>query len=178
MPQKKNPDVAELIRGKSARVIGNLVSVLTLLKGLPMTYNRDLQEDKERLFDTADTIRATVRLCAAMLRNTKLNAAACKAAASDPSLLATDLADYLVRKGVPFRQAHHVVGAVVALAERSRKDLNQLTLSDLRSIEKRFAPDALKVFDLKRALDRRTLPGAPGTREVRKQLARWKKATQ
>ena len=119
MPQKKNPDVAELTRGKTGRVIGNLVALLTLLKGLPMTYNRDLQEDKERLFDTADTVRATVRLMAAMLRNTKVNRAACAAAASDPALLATDLADYLVSKGMPFRQAHHAVGAVVALAEKT-----------------------------------------------------------
>src|SRR6516165_10664517 len=119
MPQKKNPDIAELARGKSARVIGNLVSLLTLLKGLPMTYNRDLQEDKERLFDTADTVRACVRLMAAMLANSKVNAAVCAAAARDPQLLATDLADYLVRKGLPFRQAHHVVGAVVAHSEQT-----------------------------------------------------------
>ena len=149
MPQKKNPDVAELIRGKSGRVIGNLVALLTLLKGLPMTYNRDLQEDKERLFDTADTVRAAVRLCAAMLQHTKVNRAACRAAASDPALLATDLADYLVRKGLPFRQAHHAVGALVALAERLGKPLNQLTLAELRSVEKKFGADALKVFDLK-----------------------------
>ena len=121
MPQKKNPDIAELVRGKTGRVFGNLMSLLTLLKGLPMTYNRDLQEDKERLFDTADTVRATTRLMAAMLRNTKVNHAACARAASDPALLATDLADYLVLKGMPFRQAHHVVGAVVALAEKIRK---------------------------------------------------------
>ena len=103
MPQKKNPDVAELTRGKSARVIGNLVSLLTLLKGLPMTYNRDLQEDKERLFDSADTVRACLRLMAAMLRKYFRERRACAAAASDPALLATDLADYLVRKGMPFR---------------------------------------------------------------------------
>ena len=136
MPQKKNPDVAELMRGKSGRVIGNLVALLTLLKGLPMTYNRDLQEDKERLFD---------------------------------------LADYLVRKGLPFRHAHHIVGALVALAERLAKPLNQLTLAELRSVEKKFGADALKVFDLKQALARRQTTGAPGTKEVRKQLARWKK---
>ena len=177
MPQKKNPDVAELIRGKSGRVIGNLVALLTLLKGLPMTYNRDLQEDKERLFDTADTVRAAVRLGAAMLQHTKANRAACLAAASDPALLATDLADYLVRKGLPFRQAHHAVGALVALAERLGKPLNQLTLAELRSVEKRFGADALRVFDLKQALARRRLTGAPGTSEVRKQLARWKKLT-
>ena len=175
MPQKKNPDVAELTRGKSARVIGNLVSLLTLLKGLPMTYNRDLQEDKERLFDTADTVRASVRLMAAMLRNTKVNRAACAAAASDPALLATDLADYLVRKGMPFRKAHHVVGAVVALAEGTGKPLNELTLAELQTMDKTFGRDALGVFDLQRAMAKRNLTGAPGTKEVAKQIARWRK---
>ena len=175
MPQKKNPDVAELTRGKSARIIGNLVSLLTLLKGLPMTYNRDLQEDKERLFDSADTVRATVRLCAAMLAGTKVNRQACLAAASDPALLATDLADYLVRKGLPFRQAHHAVGSVVALAEKLNKPLNQLAIGELRSVEPKFAPDALRLFDLKQALARRRLPGAPGTLEVRAQLANWRR---
>jgi argininosuccinate lyase len=176
MPQKKNPDVAELMRGKSARVVGNLVSLLTLLKGLPMTYNRDLQEDKERLFDTADTVRATVRLCTAMLRHTQVNREVCLEAAGDPALLATDLADYLVRKGLPFRQAHHTVGWLVALAERSGRRLNQLTLRDLQAVEKKFAADALKIFDLKSALARRNLIGSPGTGEVRRQLARWKSA--
>jgi argininosuccinate lyase len=174
MPQKKNPDVAELARGKSGRVIGNLVALLTLLKGLPMTYNRDLQEDKERLFDTVDTVRATTRLMAGMLRNTRVNRAACAAAAGDPSLLATDLADYLVKKGMPFRQAHHVVGSVVALAEKSAKPLNRLTLAELQSADKAFGRDALAVFDLKRAMAKRNLTGAPGTREVAKQLARWR----
>jgi argininosuccinate lyase len=175
MPQKKNPDLAELTRGKSARVIGNLMSLLTLLKGLPMTYNRDLQEDKERLFDTADTVRATVRIVAAMLQNTKVNAQVCAAAASDPALLATDLADYLVQKGMPFRQAHHVVGAVVALAEKSEKPLDQLTLAELQSVDKTFAADSKEIFNLQKAMARRNLIGAPGTREVAKQLARWRK---
>jgi argininosuccinate lyase len=175
MPQKKNPDVAELTRGKSARVIGNLVALLTLLKGLPMTYNRDLQEDKERLFDTADTVRACVRLMAAMLANTTVNAAACAAAASDPLLLATDLADYLVKKGMPFRQAHHVVGAVVALAEKAGKPLDRLLLAEFQVVDKHFGPDVRSVFDLKKAMSRRKLTGAPGTSEVKKQLARWNK---
>lgn len=175
MPQKKNPDLAELARGKSGRVIGNLVSLLTLLKGLPMTYNRDLQEDKERLFDTADTVRATVRILTAMLQHTEVNRAACESAASDPALLATDLADYLVRKGMPFRRAHHVVGAVVALAEKLGKPLNRLTLAELQSVEKSFSRDALDTFDLKRAMSRRQATGAPGTKEVAKQLARWRK---
>ena len=175
MPQKKNPDVAELTRGKSARVIGNLVSLLTLLKGLPMTYNRDLQEDKERLFDTADTVRACVRLMAAMLANTNVNAASCAAAARDPLLLATDLADYLVKKGMPFRQAHHVVGAVVALAEKSGTPLDRLTLADFQSVDQTFTRDVTEVFHLEKAMTRRALTGAPGTKEVAKQLARWQK---
>jgi argininosuccinate lyase len=175
MPQKKNPDIAELARGKTGRVIGNLVSLLTLLKGLPMTYNRDLQEDKERLFDTVDTVRATVRLMGAMLKNTKVNRAACQAAAADPALLATDLADYLVRKGMPFRDAHHVVGAVVALAEKSGKPLNQLKLAQLQSVDKQFGRDALAVFNLKQAMERRHLVGAPGTKEVVRQLDRWRR---
>jgi argininosuccinate lyase len=174
MPQKKNPDIAELARGKSGRVIGNLIALLTLLKGLPMTYNRDLQEDKERVFDTADTVRATTRLMAAMLRNTKINRAACEAAANDPALLATDLADYLVRKGMPFRQAHHAVGAVVALAEILGKPLNKLSPAELQSVDKKFGRDTLGVFDLQRAMAKRNLTGAPGTKEVAKQLARWR----
>jgi argininosuccinate lyase len=174
MPQKKNPDIAELARGKTGRVVGNLMALLTLLKGLPMTYNRDLQEDKERLFDTADTVRATTRLMAAMLNNTKVNKPACAAAASDPALLATDLADYLVRKGMAFRPAHHVVGAVVALAEKTGKPLNHLTLAELQTIDKTFGRDAVGVFNLKAAMAKRNLTGAPGTKEVAKQLARWR----
>jgi argininosuccinate lyase len=174
MPQKKNPDIAELTRGKTGRVFGNLMSLLTLLKGLPMTYNRDLQEDKERLFDTADTVRASTRIFSAMLRHVKINRAACAAAASDPALLATDLADYLVKKGMPFRQAHHVVGAVVALAEKTGKPLNQLTLAELQGVNPTFGRDALGVFNLKTAMAKRNLTGAPGTKEVAKQLARWR----
>jgi argininosuccinate lyase len=161
MPQKKNPDVAELTRGKAGRVIGNLMALLTLLKGLPMTYNRDLQEDKERLFDSVDTVRMSVRLMAAMLQHTTVNQKACLAAASDPALLATDLADYLVRKGMAFRQAHHVVGAVVALSEKAGKPLNQLTLAELKTVDGTFSSDALAVFDLKKA------------KEVKRQLERW-----
>jgi argininosuccinate lyase len=173
MPQKKNPDVAELTRGKSGRVIGNLVALLTILKGLPMTYNRDLQEDKERLFDSVDTVRATVRLSAALLQNTLINHRACLAAASDPALLATDLADYLVRKGRPFRQAHHAVGTLVSVAERLGKPLNQLTLAEFQSVDPGFGRDVLEVFDLRLAMARRTLIGGPGTAQVKKQLARW-----
>jgi len=163
-----------LTRGKSGRVIGDLVALLTLLKGLPMTYNRDLQEDKERLFDAADTVRATVRLWAAMIRNVKVHKEACARAASDPALLATDLADYLVGKGLPFRQAHHAVGSLVALAERLGKKLNQLTLAEMQSVDKKFGAEALGIFDLSRAMRARDLVGAPATGQVRKQLGRWK----
>jgi len=175
MPQKKNPDVAELTRGKSGRVIGNLVALLTLLKGLPLTYNRDLQEDKEQLFDTADTVRACVRLTSAMLAHTTVNAAACATAASDPALLATDLADYLVKKDLSFRQAHHLVGAVVALAEKVGKPLDQLTLAEFQSVSPRFGRDVLAVFNLQQAMARRQGVGMPGTAGVKRQLARWAK---
>lgn len=173
MPQKRNPDVAELTRGKSARVIGNLVSLLVLLKGLPMTYNRDLQEDKERLFDSADTVRSAVRLMAAMIEETSIHVDRCQAAAADPLLLATDLADYLVRKGIPFRHAHHIVGSVVALAERSARKLDQLSLADLRSVDRHFDRDALDVFHLRKAMNQRNLVGAPSPGQVRRQLKRW-----
>lgn len=176
MPQKKNPDIAELTRGKSGRLVGNLVSLLTLLKGLPMTYNRDLQEDKERLFDTVDTLRATTRIVASMLRNTRFVESSCAAAAADPALLATDLADYLVRKGLPFRKAHHLVGAAVALAEKSNRKLNELSAADYAGIAPEFAPDVLDLFSLKTALASRELTGAPGPKQVGEQLARWWRA--
>jgi len=175
MPQKRNPDVAELTRGKASRVIGNLVAVLTLIKGLPMTDNRDLQEDKERLFDTADTIRATTRICAAMLQNVKWNRQVCARAASDPVLLATDLADYLVRKGVPFRKAHHAVGGIVALAEKRGKPLSALSLDEFREVEPAFEQDAFQIFVAGEALKNRNLPGSPGSAAVEKQLRRWHK---
>jgi argininosuccinate lyase len=175
MPQKKNPDIAELTRGKSARVIGDLVSLLTLIKGLPMTYNRDLQEDKEQLFDSMDTVRATVRIVSAMLANTSVNQRVCEAAASDSALLATDLADYLVRRAVPFRKAHHAVGAVVALAERSGKALHELTLAEFKSVDANFGEDVLRIFELKTAIEKRDMIGAPAARQVGRQLSRWQK---
>jgi argininosuccinate lyase len=175
MPQKKNPDVAELTRGKAGRVYGNLMSLLTLLKGLPMTYNRDLQEDKERLFDSADTVRNASRLMAGMVSNTVVHAGKCLAAASDPGLLATDLADALVRKGMAFRQAHQIVGAAVAVASRLGRPLDQLTLQQWQEIDPSFEASVLEVFDLKKAMARRNLVGAPGPQQVAKQIARWRK---
>jgi argininosuccinate lyase len=173
MPQKKNPDLAELTRGKSGRVIGNLVSLLTLLKGLPMTYNRDLQEDKERLFDGSETLHSCLRVMAAMITHTNVVEEECQKAAKDSTLLATDLADYLVNINVPFRDAHHIVGAVVALAESKGVALDKLTLRDLKSVDSRFKRDALAVFSLDRALTERKTTGSPGLKEVKKQLRNW-----
>jgi argininosuccinate lyase len=143
-----------------------------------MTYNRDLQEDKERLFDTTDTVRATVQIVAEMLGHVKINEGACARAASDPALLATDLADYLVLKGVPFRDAHHAVGAVVALAEKTVKPLNKLALAELQSIDRRFSADALDIFNLEKALAKRDMTGAPAHGQIQKQFARWRKILQ
>ena len=168
MPQKKNPDIAELVRGKTGRLYGNLVAVLTMMKGLPLTYNRDMQEDKEPLFDSADTLGASMRIMAAMLRHTKVNKARCEAAASDPLLLATDLADFLVKRGMPFRQAHHAVGALVAESERTGVALPKLA-------GRKYGAAAAKVFDLRRALAARKTTGAPSPQNVREQIARWKK---
>jgi argininosuccinate lyase len=175
MPQKKNPDIAELARGKTGRVIGNLVASLTLLKGLPMTYNRDLQEDKEALFDTARTVQATLLIFAEMLGDIKVDRAACARAAADPLLLATDLADWLVQHGVPFRQAHHLVGEAVALAEARKIPITAIPLSDWKKISPVFDKSALKVFSLEKGLGARTTVGSPGPRLVRQQLARWGK---
>jgi argininosuccinate lyase len=171
MPQKKNPDVCELTRGKAGRLLGNLVALLTTLKGLPLTYNRDLQEDKEPLFDSIDTLRLALAVNAEMVAAMEIREDRCRAAASDPLLLATDLADYLVRKGVPFRQAHELVGKAVAEAERTATPLDRL---DLPALDPAFGPDAAAVFSLDRALAARTNPGAPSPENVRAEIARWK----
>lgn len=173
MPQKKNPDVAELTRGKTGRVVGNLAALLVLLKGLPMTYNRDLQEDKERLFDSASTLRSCLRLMAGMMEQAEVKRDVCQLAASDPQLLATDLADHLVRSGIPFREAHHLVGAVVRLAEKLEKSLNELSLEEFHSVSPQFPADITSVFHLEQAMARREMIGAPGTGEVAHQLSEW-----
>ena len=173
MPQKKNPDVAELVRGKSGRMIGNLVSLLTLLKGLPMTYNRDLQEDKERLFDTADTLHGSLEILAAMLGGVVVKADVTRDAASDPLLLATDLADWLVKQGMPFRQAHHAVGAAVGLAEKQGLPLDKLSLADLQGISPLFTAEALSLFDLDRAFANRATAGSPHPDRVAAEVKRW-----
>lgn len=163
MPQKKNPDTLELTRGKAGRLVGYLTGLLTTLKGLPSTYDKDLQEDKEPVFAAFDTLCLTVPVMAGLVASLALNPER-MAAQLEPGLLATDLADYLVRRGMPFRQAHHVVGQVVQLAESKAVSLTDLTLSDLQAVSGMFGEDVLAVFDVTAALASRQVTGgtAPG----------------
>lgn len=175
MPQKKNPDSCELLRGKSARLQGNLHTLLTLTKGLPLTYNRDLQEDKPPVFDSFDQTGLCADVVAGTFTGMVFNRPRCAEAVSDPALLATDLADYLVSKGVAFREAHHAVGAVVREAEKMGVKLNALSHGEVSRIHSGFGPDWVEVFDLKRALAMRVGTGMPGPAQVKKQFGRWKK---
>jgi argininosuccinate lyase len=176
MPQKKNPDVAELTRGKSGRLVGNLMALLTLLKGLPMTYNRDMQEDKEPLFDSIDTITAALEVFAEMVSGMSVRQDKTRAATSDPLLLATDLADYLVKKGLPFRQAHEVIGKLVAYSLSEGRGFAELTLAEYQAEWPGFQDDLFSVLTVETALKARQNPGAPSPENVAKQLARWRSA--
>lgn len=175
MPQKKNPDSCELLRGKSARLQGNLHTLLTLAKGLPLTYNRDLQEDKPPVFDSFDQTALCADVIAGTFTGAEFNRTRCAEAVGDPALLATDLADYLVSRGVPFREAHHAVGAVVRVAEKLGVKLNALPYDEVKKIHEKFGADWVEVFDLKRGLSLRKGTGMPGPQQVKKQFARWKK---
>ena len=168
MPQKRNPDVAELARGKSARAIGNLVQALTLLKGQPLAYNRDLQEDKEPLFDSVDTLLATLAVVAAMLPTLRFDAARGREAAGGDFALATDLADHLVQRGVPFREAHEAVGALVAECERTGRTFEELTLDDYRAAHPAFGEDVLSL-DIEASLAARSATGGTAPARVAEQ---------
>ena len=173
MPQKKNPDVSELARGKTGRLLGNLVSLLTTLKGLPMTYNRDLQEDKEAVFDSVDQIKLVLEVYSGMIPEIEVDSGRMREAAKDPGLLATDLADYLVLHGLPFRQAHEVVGKLVAYSIEQGRGFADLTLEEFRRFSENFGPDLFAVLDLDRAIDRRTATGAPSRKNVAAALEAW-----
>lgn len=175
MPQKKNPDMAELTRGKTGRLYGNLLSILTTLKGLPSSYNRDLQEDKEALFDSVDTVSAAVELFSAMLPELKINRERMEAAANDPHLLATDLAEYLVKKGMAFREAHAIVGRLVADAITKGTKISALPLTAFKKGSPLFDVDVAEVFDVRRSLGARQGIGAPSPDNVKKEIARWRK---
>ena len=175
MPQKKNPDIAEISRGKTGRVYGDLVALLTLCKGLPLTYNRDLQEDKEPLFDAIDTVLGILSVYPGMIDGMKLNEKAMLDAASDPGLIATDVAEALVRKGVPFRHAHHKVGALVRYAQDAGKALDQVTLEEMKSVFPEADESMLALFSPERSVAARDVFGGTGYDQVASQIAFWKK---
>ena len=169
MPQKRNADPMELMRGKTGRLIGNLSGFLTTLKGLPSGYNKDLQEDKEALFDSLETLARLLPVVTATIRSLQLNPAAMSSALTE-DLLATDLADYLVRKGLPFRQAHHVVGAVVRRAGDLSLDLSALPLAELQAISPLFEADVAETFDFAQSVARRKAYGGTAPEAVRQQI--------
>jgi len=175
MPQKKNPDAFELIRGKSARLTGNLQMLLTMVKGLPLTYNRDLQEDKPPVFDSFDQTQLMLDCVAACLPGVVANVSRCAAAVADPALLATDVVDYLVKKGVAFREAHHVVGELVGLSERLQMPLNALPFTEVSKIHEALTEDWVETFDLQKALAARDKPGMPGPDQVASRIEFWRK---
>jgi argininosuccinate lyase len=171
MPQKKNPDSLELLRGKAGRLIGHLVALLTTVKGLPSTYNKDLQEDKEPLFDAMDTLELALPVAAGVIATLKVHPQR-MAEALDDGMLATDLADYLVRRGVPFRRSHHLVGQVVRRALKRGVPLRELPLEEFREVTEEFGEDVYQVFDFRRSVEARDSYGGTATQAVRQQLAR------
>jgi argininosuccinate lyase len=174
MPQKKNPDVAELVRGKTGRVYAALFGILTVLKGLPLTYNRDLQEDKEGLFDAIDTVKAILTNMAPMMATATVRAETMAAAASDPALMATDLAEWLVKQGVPFRDAHHQVGRFVAACAEKGIALDRATVQDMRESMPLATEECTRLFSAAESTRARDIIGGTGPDRVAKQLAFWK----
>ena len=171
MPQKKNPDVAELVRGKSGRVYGHLMSLLTMMKGLPLAYNRDLQEDKEALFDTVDTVRQSLRILAKLWEHVSVNKERMEEMAAAGYTLATDVAEYLVLKGVPFRLAHQIVGKIVRYCLEEGKELESLTLDELRGFSKVIDEKIYTVLDLKHSVDSRNSVGGTSLQQVRQAIS-------
>ncbi|MBV6470059.1 MAG: Argininosuccinate lyase [Nitrospirae bacterium] len=176
MPQKKNPDVPELVRGKTGRVYGHLMGTLTLLKGLPLSYNRDLQEDKEALFDAVDTTESSLVLCTELMRRLVVNRAVLAEAAEGGGMLATELADYLVTKGVPFREAHSITGQIVRSSLERQRPLQQMTLAELRTFSTRFERDALTCLTVQGAIARKRQLGGTAGQRVEARIKELEKA--
>ena len=172
MPQKRNPDVAELARGKTGRVVGHLMGLLTLMKGQPLTYNKDNQEDKEPLFDTVDTLRDTLRIMAEMCAGIVVKPEAMERAALRGYATATDLADYLVKKGLPFRDAHEAVAHAVKVAIGQDVDLAQLPLATLQGFHPSIADDVFEVLTLRGSMNSRQVRGGTAPEQARAQVAR------
>lgn len=177
MPQKKNPDMAELARGKAGRLVGNLTGVLTMLKGLPFAYNRDLQEDKEPLFDSIDTLLLVLPAVTGMIATTEFDRAKMLAAAPQGFSLATEIADFLVRARVPFAQAHEAAGKCVALCEKTGRELHQLSDDELANIHGSLTPDVRTVLTVEGALQSRTTTGGTSPQSVASQIAQLESAT-
>ncbi len=177
MPQKKNPDVAELARAKTGRVYGNLLAMLTIMKALPLTYNRDMQEDKEGFFDTVDTLLSTLEVFTGMVATLKVKGEITLRAAEEGYILATDLADYLVGKGVPFREAHNIVGGLVQYAVEKGKTFKDLSLSEYKSFSSLFEEDVYSI-SVESSLGVRNVPGGTGPGQVAQQLARAREIVQ
>jgi argininosuccinate lyase len=175
MPQKKNPDIAELIRGKSGRVYGDLMGLLTVMKGLPLAYDKDMQEDKEGTFDAVDTVKDSLKLMHGMLSTLKFSRERMEDSAKGGYTNATDAADYLVRKGVPFRDAHAISGKLVLLGIRERKPLQSLTLEEFRSVSPVFEKDIYDAISLKTCIGKRNTVGAPGPKAIRREIAECRK---
>jgi argininosuccinate lyase len=170
MPQKKNPDVPELIRGKTGRAYGHLISLLTTMKGLPLTYNKDMQEDKEALFDSADTGFGCLEVMSRLLGEISFSGERLKEATEKGFLVATDLADYLVRKGMTFREAHEIVGKMVLFAVEKEKELDALTLNEMRSFASQIDQDVYGYLDPVSSLEKRNIAGGTGPEMVKKSL--------
>jgi len=171
MPQKKNPDMAELVRGKTGRVVGDLVTMLVLLKGLPLAYNRDLQEDKPPVFDAFDTVDNSLDILAAAIAAARFHGDAMRKALREGFLDATEIADYLAAKGVPFREAHHVSGKLVALGVRTGRVLSELTLDELRAEHPGFDQDVFSALEPETIVERRNVFGGPARAQVLLQIA-------
>lgn len=173
MPQKKNPDVAEITRGKTARVYGDLMALLTMCKGLPLTYNRDLQEDKEAIFDAIDTVKMVLSVYPPMLGTLTPKKENMEKAANDPALMATDIAEELVKLGVPFRNAHHRVGSYVKYCKDNNKNLDECTLEEMQITIPEANEEFLKLFDPRISVAKRNITGATGFEQVAKQVKFW-----
>ena len=171
MPQKKNPDIAELVRGKTGRVYGSLVGLLTVMKALPLAYNKDMQEDKEQVFDAVDTVKKCLPVFTAMIATMKVRPENMRAAASGGFINATDCADYLVKKGLPFRDAYTVVGKLVNYCITNSKTLETLTMDEYKTLSPVFAEDIYKAIDLEECVDLRSVPGGPSKKSVAEQIA-------
>ncbi len=170
MPQKKNPDIPELIRGKTGRVYGSLITMLTIMKGLPLAYNKDMQEDKEPLFDACDTLIASLKIFAPMIEKMQINAENMRSSAIKGYSTATDLADYLVRKGIPFRQAHHIVGKTVAYAIEKNKRLDELSLAEMQNFSKVIEKDIFDYITLESSVNSRNSYGGTSQKSVNNQI--------